>query len=29
VYHQEYKDTSGVDFLRKAGVEVELMEDLS
>ena len=22
VYHQEYKDTSGVDFLRKAGVEV-------
>ena len=23
VYHQEYKDTSGVDFLRKAGVEVE------
>ena len=29
VYHKEYKDTSGVDFLRKAGVEVELMEDLS
>ena len=29
VYHQEYKDTSGVDFLRKAGVEVELIEDLS
>lgn len=29
VYHQEYKDSSGVDFLRKAGVEVELMEDLS
>ena len=28
VYHQEYKDTSGVDFLRKAGVEVELIEDL-
>lgn len=26
VYHQEYKDTSGVDFLRKAGVEVELIE---
>ena len=29
VYHNEYKDTSGVDFLRKAGVEVELIEDLS
>lgn len=29
VYHQEYKDCSGVDFLRKAGVEVELIEDLS
>ena len=28
VYHEEYKDTSGVDFLRKAGVEVELLEDL-
>ena len=28
VYHQEYKDTSGVDFLIKAGVEVELIEDL-
>ncbi len=28
VYHQEYKDTSGVDFLRKAGVELELIEDL-
>ena len=28
VYHNEYKDTSGVDFLRKAGVEVELIEDL-
>ena len=23
VFQQEYKDTSGVDFLRKAGVEVE------
>jgi dCMP deaminase len=23
VYHNEYKDTSGVDFLRKAGVEAE------
>lgn len=29
VYHEEYKDTSGIDFLRKAGVEVELMVDLS
>jgi dCMP deaminase len=29
VYHQEYKDTSGVDFLKKAGVEVELLSDLS
>lgn len=29
VYHQEYKDTSGVEFLRKAGVEVELIEDLT
>ncbi len=29
VYHEEYKDTSGVDFLRKAGVEVELFSDLS
>ncbi|WP_264560130.1 deoxycytidylate deaminase [Flavobacterium sp. N2270] len=29
VYHEEYKDTSGVDFLRKAGVEVELFPDLS
>jgi dCMP deaminase len=29
VYHQEYKDTSGIDFLRKAGVEVDLMADLS
>ncbi len=28
VYHEEYKDCSGVDFLRKAGVEVELIEDL-
>jgi len=28
VYHQEYKDNSGLDFLRKAGVEVELIEDL-
>ena len=29
VYHNEYKDTSGVDFLRKAGVEVEWLADLS
>lgn len=29
VYHNEYKDTSGVDFLRKAGVEVEWIKDLS
>lgn len=28
VYHEEYKDTSGIDFLRKAGVEVDLMVDL-
>lgn len=29
VYHEEYKDTSGVDFLKKAGVEVELLSDLN
>ncbi len=29
VYHQEYKDCSGLDFLRKAGVEVDLIEDLA
>lgn len=29
VYHQEYKDCSGIDFLRKAGVEVQLIEELS
>ena len=29
VYHEEYKDTSGIDFLKKAGVEVDLMVDLS
>jgi dCMP deaminase len=29
VYTEAYKDTSGVDFLRKAGVEVELLEDLN
>lgn len=28
VYHEEYKDTSGIDFLKKAGVEVTLIEDL-
>lgn len=28
VYHQEYKDSSGLDFLRRAGVEVDLIEDL-
>ncbi len=28
VYNDEYKDTSGVDFLKKAGVEVELLKDL-
>lgn len=29
VYFEEYKDTSGVDFLKKAGVEVQLIEDLN
>lgn len=29
VYMEEYKDTSGVDFLRKAGVQVDLISDLS
>ena len=28
VYHEEYKDCSGIDFLRKAGVEVDLITDL-
>lgn len=28
VYHEEYKDCSGIDFLRKAGVEIELITDL-
>ncbi|MBD3725221.1 deoxycytidylate deaminase [Flavobacterium haoranii] len=28
VYHEEYKDCSGIDFLKKAGVEVELIDDL-
>lgn len=29
VYHKEYKDSSGLDFLRKAGIEVDLIEDLT
>jgi len=29
VYHEEYKDTAGVDFLVRAGVDVELISDLS
>jgi dCMP deaminase len=29
VYNEEYKDTSGIDFLKKAGVEVELLSDLN
>lgn len=28
VYHSGYKDTSGIDFLIKAGVAVELIEEL-
>ena len=28
VYHQAYKDTSGIDFLERAGVEVKYLEDL-
>ncbi|HBK82889.1 MAG TPA: CMP deaminase, partial [Flavobacterium sp.] len=28
VYLQEYKDHSGLDFLRKAGVEVDCIDDL-
>lgn len=28
VYYEEYKDCSGIDFLKKAGVEVELIDDL-
>lgn len=28
VYHSDYKDTSGIDFLIKAGVAVELIEEL-
>ena len=29
VYLEEYKDTSGVDFLRKAGVEAEHLQNLN
>lgn len=29
VYHEEYKDSEGIDFLRKAGVEIELITDLT
>lgn len=29
VYHQGYKDTSGIDFLIKAGVQVEQIEELN
>ncbi|MFD2892002.1 deoxycytidylate deaminase [Flavobacterium chuncheonense] len=28
VFHEQYKDTAGIDFLIRAGVEVELLEDL-
>jgi dCMP deaminase len=28
VYMQDYKDTSGIDFLRKAGVQVDLIDHL-
>ena len=28
VYSQAYKDNSGLDFLKKAGIELELIEDL-
>lgn len=28
VYIQDYKDTSGIDFLRKAGVQVDLIDHL-
>ncbi|RXJ52597.1 deoxycytidylate deaminase [Gelidibacter gilvus] len=29
VYHQGYKDDSGLEFLAKAGIELELIEELS
>jgi dCMP deaminase len=28
VYHKGYKDDSGLQFLRKAGIELEYIEDL-
>jgi len=28
VYMQDYKDTSGIDFLRKAGVQIDLIDHL-
>ncbi len=28
VYHQKYSDTTGLEFLQKAGVEVEQIEDI-
>ena len=28
VYHIDYKDNSGLDFLKKAGVELEMIKDL-
>ncbi|GAB4161707.1 MAG: dCMP deaminase family protein [Winogradskyella sp.] len=29
VYSQSYKDCSGIDFLKKAGIELEFIEDLN
>jgi dCMP deaminase len=29
VYHEGYKDDSGLQFLEKAGIEVQLIEDLN
>lgn len=29
VYHEGYKDNSGIEFLKKAGVEVELLDTLT
>ena len=29
VYSQSYKDDSGIEFLKKAGIELELIEELS
>ncbi len=29
VYHQAYKDDSGLKFLKKAGIELELIEDIT